>query len=98
MFSLVVRFDLKDDAGAKFDSLVRELLPLVHAEVGTLEYSVYRVMDAPLARVFVEKYESRAAFDAHERYSHTKTFLAERKPLIESLRVEFLGGFDELAG
>ena len=93
MFGLVVRFDLRDDAAAAaFDALVADLLPRIAAEEpGTLAYEVHTVVDAPLSRIFYERYADRAAFAQHEAGEHTRRFLAAREPLVARLRVEFLG-------
>ena len=92
MFALVVRFYLRDDEAAKgFDSLVEATVDKIQeAESGTLVYAVHKVKDAPLSRIFYELYESREAFDAHERQEHTKYFLEEREQYLTGTRVEFL--------
>jgi quinol monooxygenase YgiN len=92
MFALVVRFYLRDEEGARgFDALVAETAPRIReSEPGTLIYAVHKVKDAPLSRVFYELYESREAFDAHEKQPHVKHFLAERERFLTGHRVEFL--------
>ena len=94
MFALVVRFELRPEAVDAFDDLVARTLAGIRDEPGTLLYVTSRVADAPLSRVFVEFYADRDAFAAHEQYSHTQRFLAERQPMIESYRVEFLDPVD----
>lgn len=92
MFALVVRFYLRNEAAAKgFDDLVEETGAKIRdREPGTLIYAMHKVKDAPLSRVFYELYESREAFDEHERQEHTKRFLAERGQYLTGTRVEFL--------
>jgi quinol monooxygenase YgiN len=90
MFALVVRFELRAEAVEAFDDLMTRTLAGITEEVGTLLYFTSRVAEAPLSRVFVEIYADEQAFAAHEEYSHTRRFLEEREPMIESLRVEFL--------
>lgn len=92
MFALVVRFYLQDEeAAAGFDKLVSETAPHIRdQESGTLIYTVHKVKDAPLSRIFYELYESREAFDQHESYDHTKRFLQEREQYLTGVRVEFL--------
>lgn len=92
MFGLVVRFDLVDeDAAMAFDALTASTGDGIRAqEPGTLLYSVNRVQDAPLSRVFYEVYADREAFEAHEATPHVKRFLAERDQYIANTRVEFL--------
>lgn len=90
MFALVVRFELKPGAAEAFDALVARTLVGIREEEGTLLYLTSRVVEDPLARVFVEIYADEDSFAAHERNAHTRRFLAERESLIESYRVEFL--------
>lgn len=92
MYALVVRFYLRDEDAAKsFDSLVEETAAKAReSEPGTLIYATHRVKDAPLSRIFYELYESREAFDAHEREEHAKRFLDERDQYLTGARVEFL--------
>ena len=92
MFALVVRFNLvDDDAAARFDALVAELLPQIAAhEPGTLTYAVHTVQDAPLSRIFYECYSDRDAFEEHERQPHTAAFLSEKDALLSGRRVDFL--------
>ncbi len=95
MFALVVRFELRPECVDQFDLLVaRTLQGIREEEGGTLLYFTSRVDDAPWSRVFVEIYADQEAFVAHEEYSHTRTFLAEREDLIDSYRVEFLEPID----
>ena len=94
MFALVVRFELRPEAVDAFDALVARTLEGIREEEGTLLYVTSRVDDAPLSRVFVELYADKDAFVAHEEYPHTRRFLEEREPMIESLRVEFLDPTD----
>jgi len=92
VFALVVRFYLRDkEAAGGFDDLVAETVEKIReSEPGTLVYAVHKVKDAPLSRIFYEVYESREAFDVHERQEHTKRFLDGRGQYLTGARVEFL--------
>lgn len=90
MFALVVRFELRPHAVDAFDDLTARTLAGIRDEAGTLLYVTSRVTGSPLSRVFVEIYSDEAAFAAHEQTSHTRRFLSDREPMIESYRVEFL--------
>jgi quinol monooxygenase YgiN len=92
MFALVVRFYLRDEEASKgFDSLVEVTAAKIQeAEPDTLVYAVHKVKDAPLSRIFYELYESREAFNVHERQEYTKYFLKEREQYLTGTRVEFL--------
>jgi len=43
-----------------------------------------------MSRIFYELYESREAFDAHERLEHTRRFLDKREQYLTGTRAEFL--------
>ncbi|MEU3350171.1 antibiotic biosynthesis monooxygenase [Streptomyces sp. NPDC037389] len=95
-FGLVVRFTLHDAESAEaFDELVsRTLEGIRRFEPGTVVYVNHRVPDEPYVRVFYELYESRAAFEAHERQPHTRHFLAEREKFVSATDVTFLEHID----
>ncbi|NKY88317.1 putative quinol monooxygenase [Nocardia veterana] len=92
MFALVVKFNLEsEEKAAAFDALVAETVAAItEHEPGTLVYATHTVADEPLARIFYEVYQDRAAFDEHERQPHTRRFLDQRGEYVESFRVEFL--------
>jgi quinol monooxygenase YgiN len=92
MFALVVRFYLRDaEAANGFDKLVEETaVKIEENEPGTVVYAVHKVKDAPLSRIFYELYESRDAFDVHERQDYIRRFLDERERYLTGTRVEFL--------
>ena len=92
MFALVVRFNLTDEnAAARFDTLVADLLPQIAAhEPGTLTYAVHTVNDAPLSRLFYEVYRDEDALAEHERQPHTAHFLEAKDALLAGSRVEYL--------
>jgi quinol monooxygenase YgiN len=91
-FALVVRFTVRPGAEAQFDQLVADTAAGIRAsEPGTLVYACHHVEGQPQQRIFYELYRDRAAFDAHEQSAHTRRFLAEREPLLDSKAVDFLG-------
>jgi len=92
VFTLVVRFDLPDAAGARaFDELTAAAVPIIRAhEPGTLVYETYAVEGAPLARVFYEVYRDRDAHAEHERQPRTAAFLTAVRTLVAQTRVEIL--------
>jgi quinol monooxygenase YgiN len=90
-FALVVRFTVRPGCGADFDQLIARTAAGIRAhEPGTLVYACHQVDGAPRERIFYELYRDRAAFDDHEAQPHTRRFLAEREPLLESTLVDFL--------
>jgi quinol monooxygenase YgiN len=91
-FGLSVRFTLKPGAAETFDALVEETVAGIRAsEPGTLVYVSHRVDGQPELRIFYELYRDRAAFEEHERQTHTRRFLAEREALLEGVEVDWLG-------
>lgn len=92
MFSIAVRFDLKDAAAAEeFDALVAQMLPEIAAnEAGTLIYATHTVENEPLARVFYELYADRDAHAAHEKQPHMEAFFAARPRLVANTRAEMM--------
>jgi quinol monooxygenase YgiN len=90
-FALVVRFTVRPGAEAQFDALVAETAAGIRSsEPGTLVYACHTVEGEPRQRIFYELYRDRAAFEAHEQSPHTRRFLADREPLLESKAVDFL--------
>lgn len=91
-FTLLVRFDLPDEAAAEeFDRLAAETIPVIRErEPGTLTYVPYQVADAPLARVFFEVYRDAAAHADHEQQPHTAAFLTAVRAIVTGIRVERL--------
>jgi quinol monooxygenase YgiN len=90
-FALVVRFTVRPGAEDDFDQLVARTAASIRAhEPGTLVYAAHAVDGAPRERIFYELYRDRAAFTDHEAQPHTRRFLAEREPLLESKQVDFL--------
>lgn len=88
---LVVRFTLRDGAGAAFDRLVAETVEQMRArEPGTLIYVCHEVETRPDQRLFYELYRDREAFDAHEAQPHVRRFLAEREQYLVGTEVDFL--------
>jgi quinol monooxygenase YgiN len=95
LFALVVRFDLHPGRSAAFDLLMARTVPRIRAdEPGTLVYVCCRIDGAPDARLFMEVYADRNAFERHERTPATLRFLAERTTMIAGSRVEFLSPYE----
>lgn len=95
MFALVVRFQLQPGRGPDFDALMARTVPAIRtAEAGTLVYVCCRIDGAPDARLFMEIYADRAAFEQHERTPATLRFLSERTSMIAASRVEFLEPYE----
>ncbi|WP_372594021.1 putative quinol monooxygenase [Actinotalea sp.] len=89
--ALWVRHVVKDGHEDAFDALAaRTVAAIAENEPGTLVYAVHTLADQPSVRVFYELYRDRAAFEAHEAYPHTRSFLEERPAHVESVEVDVL--------
>jgi quinol monooxygenase YgiN len=78
-YGLIVRFVHGDGKADGFNALVAELQERIRSgEPDTLLYDFCAVPRDSNVRVLIEIYRSRAAFDFHERQSHTRDFLSER--------------------
>ncbi|MFF5107385.1 putative quinol monooxygenase [Streptomyces sp. NPDC000134] len=90
-YGLFVRFTLREGAGDAFDALVQETTAGIRAhEPGTLLYVCQEVEGTPNERIFYELYADRAAFEEHERQTHTRRFLSERDKYVTKTEVDFL--------
>lgn len=95
MFALVVRFTVRSECLDDFDALVERTLVGIGEEPGTLVYLTHERSDVPNERIFYEAYADAEAFAAHERYEHTKRFLADRADyLAAEPEVWWLTGLD----
>ncbi len=96
MYALHVTFTLRPGEVPIFDALTRDLITDMKSfEPGTVVYLPLCAAGVPDKRVFFEVYESYAAFEAHERFAHTVTFLSERAScLAEPPAVERLKSLD----
>jgi quinol monooxygenase YgiN len=91
LVALVVRFTVRADCEADFDQLVARTAAGIRAhEPGTIVYACHTVTGAPRERIFYELYRDRGAFSDHRAQPHTRRFLTESEPLLESQHADFL--------
>ncbi len=71
---MIVLAKLKAQAGkeAEVEKVIREVLPKVKTEEGTLVYNFHRSLKDPTVFVFYEKYLDKAALGAHSTTPHFK--------------------------
>jgi quinol monooxygenase YgiN len=60
----------QDGLADEVASSIRPCIALTRAEVGCLLYTVHNDIDNPNRFVFIERWSSRAALDAHARSAH----------------------------
>lgn len=84
----IVIFTLREGASRSFDSLVEDLVQKVKDnEPRTVLFTCHTVSGAPQQRIFYELYESRVAFDEHERQPHVMRFVVERERYVLATNV-----------
>jgi len=97
---MIIIAKLKAQAGkeAELEKVLREMLPKVKTEEGTLAYNLHRSLGDPTVFVFYEKYADKAALGVHSATPHFKEMgkaladLLDGAPEIEML--EELGNID----
>jgi quinol monooxygenase YgiN len=67
-----------------FRAALREFIPTVSAEEGTLQYEVCQGDEDPTSFVFFEAYRDEAASKVHMESEAFKNFFAEIGPMLES--------------
>lgn len=99
---LTARITAKPGHEAEVEAAFRALLEPTHAEDGCLRYALHRVVDRPGQLLFVERWSSREALDAHLATDHlvhvgrvTEGLLAEP---VELTFLEPLPGGDPVLG
>jgi quinol monooxygenase YgiN len=97
MIYVVATIELNPGARTEFLALQRDLLPLVRAEQGCLEYTPsvdVALTDPPKtplrddAVVMQEKWETLATLNAHAVAPHMKAFRDKVKHLVQNIKVE----------
>lgn len=87
-FVLIVEFQVKPESLDRFNQLIEiNARASVADEPGCRQFDVLRANDDPCRIVLYEVYDSEDAFKAHMGFSHTQTFLAAAKPLVDKQTV-----------
>lgn len=83
MIMVIARFEAKP---GQRDEVVRLAAPCIEAtrkEAGCISYELMLSTENPDGLVFVERWESRAALDAHLKTEHIAAFKEARAPHVE---------------
>ncbi|WP_158256641.1 putative quinol monooxygenase [Trinickia symbiotica] len=84
-YTVLVEFRIKPEGLAKFESLAAEAAQVsVANEPGCQRYDILHDRNDPCRVLLYEIYADEEAFNAHLDASHTKSFLAAIKDLVES--------------
>jgi quinol monooxygenase YgiN len=99
MIHVIATISLQPGSRAAFLQAFHELMPLVHEEVGCIEYGPAIDVDAGLPNgpalrddvvVVVEKWESTAALRDHLQAPHMTTYRAQVRELVISTQIQVL--------
>ncbi len=83
MVAVVAKIRVKDGKADELVQLLKDILPSVKQEEGTLYYTVNRDRTEPNLVVVLEKYKDDAAFGAHSSTSYLADLFGKAQPLIE---------------
>ena len=95
MIVVVAKLKAKSGEEEKVGKSLRDILPKVRAEEGTLSYTLNRAQNDPSTFMVLEKYKDMDAFVAHSSTDYLAQMFVEVTPLLDQdMAVEL---FDELA-
>jgi len=83
MLSVVARLKIKDGEMDEALKAVKELIPKVATEEGTIFYSLNKDPNNPGLIVVIERYKDRAALREHSSTAHFKDFFAKIGGLLD---------------
>jgi autoinducer 2-degrading protein len=95
MIAIVTKFEVKSGEEGKVEKVLRDVLPKVRAEEGTLVYSLHKKQDDPKTLMVFEKFKDMDALLVHGGAPYVKDMLAAIMPLLdEDMSLEI---YDEIA-
>lgn len=62
---VVARMKVQSGKESEFETMVKEIIPQVEKEEGTLQYTLSRAQANPLEYLFFEKYRDQEAINSH---------------------------------
>jgi len=74
---VIARWAARDAEVAAVEAALAQLVPAARAEPGVLAFDVHRDPEDPRVFVLVERFEDRAAHDAHVAAEHTRVHAIE---------------------
>jgi quinol monooxygenase YgiN len=83
MVAIVSKFKAKSGEEGKIEKALRDVLPKVRAEEGTLVYSLHKKMDDPATLMVFEKFKDMDALMVHGTAPYVKDMLDTVIPLLE---------------
>ena len=83
MLAVVAKIKVKEGKADELAQLLKDVLPSVKQEEGTLHYTVNRDRTDPNLVVVVEKYKDDAAFAAHSSTPYLAELFGKAQSLVE---------------
>jgi quinol monooxygenase YgiN len=83
MLAVVAKIGVKEGKADELVQLLKDILPSVKKEEGTLYYTVNRDRTDPNVVVVIEKYKDDAAFQAHSTTPYLAELFGKAQPLVE---------------
>lgn len=83
MIMVIARFEAKPGQRDEVVRLAAACIEATRKEAGCISYELMLSTENPDALVFVERWENRAALDAHSKTEHLNTFKETRAPFVE---------------
>ncbi|HIV73086.1 MAG TPA: antibiotic biosynthesis monooxygenase [Candidatus Aquabacterium excrementipullorum] len=83
MVGIVATLKVKQGQQALFEEVANQLVAASRAEPGCLEYTLWRTDDSTVY-VFVERYQSPEAIEAHKKSDHYRQLGRQLAPFLET--------------
>ena len=83
MLAVVAKIGVKEGKADELVQLLKNILPSVKKEEGTLYYTVNRDRTDPNVVVVIEKYKDDEAFQAHSTTPYLAELFGKSQPLVE---------------
>ena len=83
MVAVIAKIGAKEGKADELVQLIKDILPSVKKEEGTLYYTVNRDRSDPNLVVVVEKYKDDEAFQAHSSTPHLAELFGKAQPLLK---------------
>ena len=92
---VVAKLKAKEGHEEKMEQILRDMVPKVEAEPGTLTYTLHRAQKDPRTFMFYEKYQDAEALTQHSSTPHFKELFNAMKSILDGApEIEM---YDELA-
>ena len=85
-YVIVARWQPREGATEKIDTILRELAQAIRKEPGNVQFMVHRSCNDPVEFLLYEVYASEEAFREHQQTEHFKALVLEQAVPLLSVR------------